>query len=59
MSVEPISALSPELLDLMEHEKHIEQGLGTFVDVGCALLAIKAHKKYRAAGYCGLDTSDA
>jgi hypothetical protein len=47
--------LTPELLDLMEHEKVIEQGLGTFVDVGCALLAIKAGKKYRAAGYSTFD----
>lgn len=30
--------LAPELADLMEHEKVIEQGLATFVDVGNALL---------------------
>lgn len=47
--------LTPELLDLMEHEKVIEQGLASFVDVGCALLAIKANKKYRAAGYSSFD----
>jgi SAM-dependent methyltransferase len=46
-----MTELTPELLDLMEHEKVIEQGLGTFVEVGCALLAIKANRKYRAAGY--------
>jgi hypothetical protein len=43
--------LSPALLDLMEHEKVIEQGLATFVDVGLALLAIRDGKKYRAAGH--------
>lgn len=44
-------SLTPELLDLMEHEKVIEQGLATFVDVGYALLQIREGKKYRAAGY--------
>lgn len=39
------------LLDLMEHEKVIEQGLNTFIDVGNALVAIRDGKKYRAAGY--------
>lgn len=43
--------LTPELLDLMEQEKVIEQGLGTFIDVGCALLTIRDGRKYRAAGY--------
>ena len=43
--------LSLELLDLMEYEKVIEQGLGTFVEVGCALLAIRDGRKYRHAGY--------
>jgi SAM-dependent methyltransferase len=42
---------TPELLDLMDHEKVIEQGLNTFIDVGNALLAIREGKKYRAAGY--------
>lgn len=49
--VETTSALTPELLDLMEHEKVIEQGLASFIDVGCALIAIKADRKYRHAGY--------
>lgn len=43
--------LTPELLDLMEHEKVIEQGLTTFVEVGRALLAIRDGRKYRAAGF--------
>lgn len=42
---------TPELADLMEHEKVIEQGLATFVDVGAALVAIRDGKKYRHAGY--------
>jgi SAM-dependent methyltransferase len=45
------TALTPELLDLMEHEKVIEQGLATFVEVGCALVRIRDGKKYRATGY--------
>src|SRR5262245_27285617 len=44
-------ALTPELQDLMEHEKVIEQGLHTFLDVGYALAHIRDGKKYRAAGY--------
>lgn len=43
--------LSPELLDLYDHEKVIEQGLASFIDVGCALIAIKADRKYRYIGY--------
>lgn len=43
--------LTPELLDLFEHEKVIEQGLASFIDVGCALIAIKADRKYRHVGY--------
>lgn len=43
--------LTPELADLMEHEKVIEQGLAGFIEVGNALIAIKQGKKYRAAGY--------
>lgn len=46
-----MTTLTPELLDLMDHEKVIEQGLATFVEVGHSLLAIKNGKKYRAAGY--------
>lgn len=44
-------ALTDELLDLMDHEKVIEQGLAGFVEVGNALLAIKADRKYCHAGY--------
>jgi hypothetical protein len=46
-----MTALTPALLDLMEHEKVIEQGIASFVEVGTALLAIRDGKKYRAAGY--------
>lgn len=48
-------SLTPALLDLMEHEKVIEQGLSTFVDVGHALVAIRDGRKYRAAGYPNFD----
>jgi hypothetical protein len=48
-------AYTPALADLMEHEKVIEQGLGTFVEVGNALLAIRDGKKYRAAGFHSFD----
>ncbi len=47
--------LTPDLLDLMEHEKVIEQGLGSFIDVGCALIAIKANRKYVHGGYATFD----
>ncbi len=43
--------LTPALVDLMEHEKVIEAGLHTFIDVGMALFAIKRDSKYKAAGY--------
>ena len=44
------TALSSELLDLMEHEKVIEQGLAGFMEVGHALLTIRDGRKYVAAG---------
>lgn len=40
--------LTPELLDLMEHEKAIEQNL---VDIGWHLQRIRDDRKYHAAGY--------
>lgn len=43
--------LTPELLDLMQDEKVIEQGLTTFVEVGQALARIRDGKKYRALGH--------
>lgn len=43
--------ISPALLDLMDHEKVIEQGLHTFIEVGHALAAIRDGKKYKALGY--------
>jgi hypothetical protein len=45
--------LTPALLDLMEHEKIIDQGLGTFIDVGNALAAIRDGEKWRALEECG------
>lgn len=47
--------LTPELLDLYEHEKVIEQGLATFIDVGLALTRIKEGRKYRHLGYATFD----
>lgn len=49
--IEPRAELSPELADLHQHEQIIEQGLASFIEVGNALVAIKADKKYRHAGY--------
>lgn len=48
-------SISPALLDLMEHEKVIEQGLNTFIDVGRALAAIRDGKKYKALGYANFE----
>jgi hypothetical protein len=39
------------LLDLFDHEKVIEKGLPTVLNVGWALLRIRDTSKYRAAGY--------
>ena len=46
-------ALTPALLDLMEHEKGIEQSVA---DVGWHLTQIRDGRKYRAAGYSDFDT---
>jgi SAM-dependent methyltransferase len=43
--------VTAELLDLYEHERVIEQGMATFIDVGWALMKIRDGEKYRAAGY--------
>jgi SAM-dependent methyltransferase len=43
--------LSPSLLDLMEHEKAIEQGIASFREAGWALERIRDDRKYRAAGF--------
>jgi len=48
-------SLTPELLDLMQYERTIEDGIRTFVEVGEALLAIRDGKKYRAAGFSSFD----
>lgn len=51
------SSVEPSAADqLAQCEAVIAQGLQTFVDVGNALVAIKAHNLYQAAGY---DTFDA
>lgn len=47
----PVRALTPELARLMEHERTIEQGLATFVDVGLALAAIRDGQMYQAKGF--------
>lgn len=47
----PVRALTPELSVLMEHEKTIEQGLATFVDVGLALAQIRDGALYQAKGF--------
>jgi hypothetical protein len=43
--------LSPDLLDLMEHEKTIEQGQSSMLDMGWAFEKIRDGRKYKAAGY--------
>lgn len=48
-------AYTVELSDLMEHEKVIEQGLQTFVEVGHALMTIRDGRKYKAAGYSSFE----
>lgn len=50
-AVETAGSLTHELADLMEHEKVIEQGMQTWLDVSAALMAIKVDRKYLAAGY--------
>jgi hypothetical protein len=42
--------VTPALLDLMEHEKVIEQG-GAAEDIEWCLARIREGEKYRAAGY--------
>jgi hypothetical protein len=52
MAEESVSLLSPvDQGRFSELEQVIEHGLGTFVDVGRALLEIQQHRLYRAAGY--------
>lgn len=46
-----VKALTPDLARLMEHERTIEQGLATFVDVGLALAAIRDGQMYQAKGF--------
>lgn len=45
----------PGLADLAAHEAVIQRGLDTFMDVGLALVAIKANRLYRHAGYATFD----
>jgi len=51
MSLVPASDRSPVVADLADLEAIIERGLDAFVEVGNALIAIKADRKYVAAGY--------
>lgn len=46
-----MTELTPALLDLMEHEKPIEHYLDSRIDAGYALLHIREHSKFRAAGF--------
>ena len=50
-SYELVPALTDEVMDLMENEKMIDQGLASFCEVGWALERIRDGKKYRAAGH--------
>jgi hypothetical protein len=47
--------LTPDLLDLMEHEKVIEQGTGAMLDMGYAFEKIRDGRKYKAAGFSNFD----
>ena len=49
------SHLTPGLLRPMEHEKIIEQGLATFVEVGWSLLRIRDDHEYEAAGFTSFE----
>jgi len=48
--------LTPDLLDLMEHEKTIEQGASSMLDMGYAFEKIRDGRKYKTAGYPNFDT---
>lgn len=47
---------TPELADLMEHEKVIEQGVASMLDMAYSLKAIRDGRKYRAAGFDTFET---
>lgn len=47
--------IAPELLDLMEHEKNIEQGIAALVDMGFSYKAIRDGRKYKAADFNNFD----
>ena len=49
------SGLTPDLLDLMEHEKIIEQGASSMLDMGYAFEKIRDGRKYKAAGFSNFD----
>lgn len=46
--------MTPALLDLMEHERAIEQG-GTADDIAWCFDRIRDGRRYRAAGYESFD----
>lgn len=52
---QPSNALTPELLDLMEHEKAIEAGITSMLDMGYSFEKIRDGRKYKAAGYSNFD----
>lgn len=56
MSLDEYEDLTPDLVDLMEHEKVIEQGIASMLDIGYAWEKIRDGRKYKAAGYPNFDT---
>lgn len=46
---------TPELADLMEHEKNIEQGISSMLDMASSFEAIRDGRKYRAAGFSNFE----
>ena len=51
MTPELSASLTPELLDLMEHEKSIEAGITSMLDMGYSFEKIRDGRKYRACGH--------
>ena len=54
MSV-PAKSLTPELLDLMEHEKSVEQAVTSMLDVAYSFERIRDLKLYRARGFASFE----
>ena len=49
--MEELTSIDYKNLELGQLEDIVSKGLGTFKDVGLALLAIREGKKYKEAGY--------